>query len=453
MGENPHLSYSGSFVVVALLGLSCTQAQSTREGSATAPNVAGSDSGASNPVTASGGHTNAPQGTSGGVGGTASQALGGSANASLGGAGPSSSGGSNSSQASGGTATVGTPGAWWNTAFGYRRHLTLTGSASPGEPSEIVTLVEIPAGAIPEALAGANGSGLRFTDYTGQALNFEVDSWSANGPDSVWVRLQDVAATRSAGFYVYYGQAQAPAISLADSQKTWPDSYAAVWHFEKAAADSTKNGANGADVQVDFVAGQVASGISLKGNQHIGLVKGLPMVAGASGVTVSAWVNASMSTDPEPDQGILLGIGTASTEPGDHLSRVSIAIQPGALSGELNPDEGSWETTQTPANSVSAGAWHFITAVADIKGNSITLYVDGVQQGAKLGAAWDSTSFMNTPSDRIVIGGEEDLHGGFYQGLMDELRVETQARSAEYVALLAKASASGFVTIGPEEKH
>jgi len=452
MGENPHLSHSGSFILVALLGLSCTEAQSTRQEPANATsNVLGSGSGASNAVTASGGHTNAPQGTSGGA---ASQAMGGSTNASMGGAGPSSSGGSNSSQASGGTATIGTPGAWWDTAFGYRRHLTLTGNTQPGEPTEIVTLVEIPTGAIPEALAGANGSGLRFTDYTGHALNFEVDSWSANGPQSVWVRLQDVAAARNAGFYMYYGQAQAPAISLADSQKTWPDTYAAVWHFEKSATDSTKNGANGADVQVDFVPGQVASGVSLKGTQHIGLVKGLPMVAGATGVTVSAWVNPTMSTDLEPDQGILLGIGTASTGPGDHLSRVSIAIQPGpALSGELNPDEGSWETTQTPTNSVSAGTWHFITAVADLKGNSITLYVDGVQQGAKLGTEWASASFMSTPSDRIVIGGEEDLHGGFYQGLMDELRVETQARSAEYVALLAKASASGFVMMGPEEKH
>ncbi len=433
MGKNLHLSHSGSFILVALFGISCTQAEASRQDPANATsNVPGSGSGGSNAVTVNDGQTNASQGTSGGAahqsaGGTASLALGGSANDSMGGTGPLSSGGSGSSQASGGTATVGTPGAWWDAAFSYRRHLTLAGNANPGEPSEIVTLVAIPAGAIPLALAGANGSGLRFTDYTGHALNFEVDSWSANGPNSVWVRLQDVAAARNDGFYVYFGQPQAPAISLADSQKTWPDSYAAVWHFEKSATDSTKNGANGADVQVDFVPGHVASGISLKGTQHIGLVKGLPMVAGATGVTVSAWVNSTMPTDLEPDQGILLGIGTAST--------------------------GSWETTQTPANSMSAGTWHFISAVADLRANSITLYVDGVQQGAKLGTEWSSTSFMNTPSDRIVIGGEEDLHGGFYQGLMDELRVETQARDAAYVALLAKASASGFVMMGPEERH
>jgi len=57
--------------------------------------------------------------------------------------------------------------------------------------------------------------------------------------------------------------------------------------------------------------------------------------------------------------------------------------------------------------------------------------------------------FRSTPSDRIVSGSEEDLSHGFFDRSINELRVERVARSADWISAQAKASAPGFVTVGP----
>ena len=51
----------------------------------------------------------------------------------------------------------------------------------------------------------------------------------------------------------------------------------------------------------------------------------------------------------------------------------------------------------------------------------------------------------------MVIGAQEDLSHGFYDGLIDELWVETVARSGQWIAAQAIAITGDAITLGPEE--
>jgi Concanavalin A-like lectin/glucanases superfamily len=135
-----------------------------------------------------------------------------------------------------------------------------------------------------------------------------------------------------------------------------------------------------------------------------------------------------------------------------------------ALYGEINPGEvpGGWAFAASPVETISPGEWHYIAVVFDAKGKAVNLYSDGIQVGGPLvmpgmgGGApaagrWTQATFPTTPTDRVEIGAIEDLSHAFYDGLIDELRVETAARSPEWLKAQAIAVTGEAITLGPEE--
>jgi hypothetical protein len=52
----------------------------------------------------------------------------------------------------------------------------------------------------------------------------------------------------------------------------------------------------------------------------------------------------------------------------------------------------------------------------------------------------------------VQIGAEEDLSHGFYDGLIDELRIESVARSPQWIAAQAIAVSGQALTLGTEEQ-
>jgi hypothetical protein len=99
--------------------------------------------------------------------------------------------------------------------------------------------------------------------------------------------------------------------------------------------------------------------------------------------------------------------------------------------------------------------------VFDAKGKAVTIYMDGVQVGGPLvipgggGASgpgtWNSSTFSTTAPGQVEIGAEEDLSHGFYDGLIDELRIESVARSPQWVLAQAIAVSGNALQLGAEE--
>jgi hypothetical protein len=228
----------------------------------------------------------------------------------------------------------------------------------------------------------------------------------------------------------------------------WPAPYAGVWHFGGDAKDATAAHQDGAKTQVRFQSGMFGSAASLDyaRQEHISLVTNTKLVSGASAVTVSAWVQHGGVVHDGQD--IILGIGTASTS--GHLSRVSVAISPDlGLIGEANPDEGAWDVISSGANTVPNAQMQHLAVVIDVPAKTISLFKNGVALRAPFKGNWKAAAYLATPANRVTIGSEEDESKSFFTGLIDELRVDTVARSPEWLA--AQARAASMAKVGAEE--
>jgi hypothetical protein len=254
------------------------------------------------------------------------------------------------------------------------------------------------------------------------------------------------AGADGVAFTAYYGNPAATAAAGA----VWAAPHAGVWHFAGDAHDATANHYDGAKTQVRFVPGMLGSAAALDyaKQEHVSLVTNTKLVSAASAVTVSAWIQHTGTVHDGQD--IILGIGTASTT--GHLSRVSVAISPDlGLIGEANPDEGAWDVFSSPAGSVPNGQWHHLAVVIDVPAKTILLYKDGVVLRPPGKGTWSAGAYAASPANRVTVGCEEDESKSFFTGLIDELRVDATARSAEWLAAEARAGAGKMATVGAEE--
>jgi len=64
---------------------------------------------------------------------------------------------------------------------------------------------------------------------------------------------------------------------------------------------------------------------------------------------------------------------------------------------------------------------------------------------------WSAQAFPESPSNRVTIGCEEDKTKSYFNGVIDELRVETVTRSAAWIAAQSRAVTGELLSIGPEE--
>ena len=372
----------------------------------------------------------------------------------------------------------GPPSAWYDTSFTRRRRVTIDPRLSSIEGSALtdfpVALIIAP-GTIDAASVRADGGDVRFVDGAGgHVLARDLEAWDPNGVSVVWVALPNVPAV-SGAIYMYYGS-PAAAASPTDREAVWKAPYAAVWHFSGKADDATSNHYDGTG-NATFAAGRLglAAQFSAAQRSHIAIGQGTSLARGVEAVTLSAWVKTANIAPT--GWGVVLGIGIKA--PTGDTSRAVVDIwgknsvytrgaQPpplyDAIYAEINPDEvgGGWEFAHSPINTVPAGVWHYVTAVFDAKGKAVTIYMDGVQVGGPVvipGAVgpagpgtWTSATFSTTPPGQVQIGAEEDLSHAFYDGLIDELRIESVARSPQWIAAQAIAVSGDALALGVEER-
>lgn len=88
----------------------------------------------------------------------------------------------------------------------------------------------------------ANGvpADLRFTDAIGTVLDYEIDTWNAEGESLVWVRVPTL--TKTTKISAYYGRINATA--QVNESTVWKD-YIGVWHLNGNLDDATPHKLNG----------------------------------------------------------------------------------------------------------------------------------------------------------------------------------------------------------------
>jgi len=320
-------------------------------------------------------------------------------------------------------------------------------------------------------VANPNGYDIIFTsDPAGQhVLDFEMEKYDpVHGQVIAWVRIPTLSHTADTVLYLFYGNSSITA-SQQNPAGVWDSNFQAVYHLANVgagtAADSTLYGNTGTNSGVASVPGEIGGGVSFTGpNAQIATNYIQSLV---TAYTVEAWIN------------------TTSTNAGVIVGDRGIAASGHSLTFGLDGNKGcgwsscgSWGGLSNPTGSlmfgddsnsifigaesptaVNDGTWHHVVGTwSASSGSSVTpsqfaLYIDGtmVNNPGHINIFISDSSPL-TGLDGTLLGTNAPDGGGWtYSGLMDEVRISTSVRSADWIAaeFINQSSPSAFYAFYP----
>jgi hypothetical protein len=285
--------------------------------------------------------------------------------------------------------------------------------------------------------ASTNKDNLFFVDPSDPSsrLPYEVEKWTPGGESVVWVKAPHVAD--GGKIELYYG---GTGVSAVDPHQVWDSASAAVYHFADASApltDSTgKTAAGTPHGGPTLGTGELGSGLALDGVDDNGDL-GFPG-DGSPSLTASAWVNVTpeMLSASASYSAILARDVYGGAAPGEVMFL-------GMYQGKLLTRFVVNGVIKQMGGSITAG-WHQITTTYN--GSNAYTYVDG-QQVATIAATGTLGSSGNVP---MTVGSYSNSEG-FFPMTVDEARIATVARSADWIATEYLSDADKLLTYGLPE--
>jgi YD repeat-containing protein len=299
-------------------------------------------------------------------------------------------------------------------------------------------------------IQNANGYDIMFSsDAAGHnKLDYEIDSYNGTtGAVAYWVRVPVVSHTNDTALYMWYGN---PYIATSQENRTevWSNAYAGVWHFgtpeSGIAADSTVNGNNGINHEVLPKTGIFGSAGWFDGTGNIFLdIPSSTSYKPTGAITLEAWVNvANGYTTDYPDIFSLDFSGNGNGPQVYGLEEWYVFGVP-----LFTADVDGTRETALGGPGLPSGQWAHMVGTYD--GQQLTVYENGVVTSV-------------TPAPGVIdYGSSKDLDigtfspyatptGWSYAGLMDEARISTVARSADWIAAeySNQSSPATFYSIG-----
>ncbi|HVO82827.1 MAG TPA: DUF2341 domain-containing protein, partial [Syntrophobacteria bacterium] len=317
--------------------------------------------------------------------------------------------------------------AWYSANWQYRKKLTIDYTKVGATLSHFPVLVSLTSDSDLAAHARSDGYDILFTSSDGTTkLDHEIESYtSASGALLAWVRIPSLSNSADTDIYLYYGYA-----SATDQQNktgVWGDGgsnyYKGVWHLKETSGttinDSTSNGYSGTTQGSPLLnqTGQIGPAVNLRysSTDYIQITNEAAFDI-TNAITVSAWIKL---TSWHQDYDVAVGKG-------GYTYRLQRYGSTDYLTFDVNTNSHGVQGSHGAA-SVADSNWHYIVGTFD--GTSVRFYQDGT-------AATPSTfssDTLGTSNYNLCIGMnlEETRH---WDGLFDEVRISTTARSAQWIS-------------------
>ncbi|MCX6720204.1 MAG: fibronectin type III domain-containing protein [Candidatus Staskawiczbacteria bacterium] len=337
--------------------------------------------------------------------------------------------------------------AWWNSSWGYRIKITIKSSQVPSTQTSFpvyVNLYDLPAAFFSNVQS--DGRDIRVTNS--DASNpvelarqvVVIDTGAKTG--ELWFKADSISVGSS--YYIYYGNSgpsgSEPAATDADgSQHVWDDGgsnyYKAVYHLPNGSTlsglDSTSNG-NNASTPISAVAtaGQIDGGATTtsSGSKYIRIPTSSSLKSSVAAITFSAWVNITANASWSKVFAWDYRADGSWTPPYDVIE-LNTSYN-GTNKPEAIVNTGATQRTAISSDTITTGAWHHLVGVYD--GSYVYLYVDSVLKGT---SAVTSGNIDYGTSKDLAIGQDSPYNsiGEFLNGKVDELRISSTARSANWI--------------------
>lgn len=272
--------------------------------------------------------------------------------------------------------------------------------------------------------AKPDGADLRFTKANGTRLHHQIESWDSTGrAAAVWVLMDTVKGnTVNQQLRMHWGKTDAPDSSRGAAVFDTANGYVAVWHMTGSgdASDATANGLTAVGPPGGIpvaAAGLLGPGRSFDGTTQHFIVADNARLEITEQITMSLWVNAS---NWNGSTRLLQKSPAADNNSGQYGLRDDSNDM---MAANLNGIHSANGLAPSPAT----GAWHLIHATYD--GDVVSQYHDGVLiVSGILGGP------INTGAGDLNIARRPD-GTSFLTGMLDEVRLQKVARSADWAKL------------------
>ncbi len=321
-----------------------------------------------------------------------------------------------------------------------------------GNVSHFPVLVRITDAAIIDAVR-AGAPDIRFYDATYGALDYEIERWDqANNLAEVWVRYPLVHSGTTDQFTMYFGNATAPDGQNPSGVFNSTNGYAGVWHMGEdpsggTIADSTDNnidGTPGGMAAGDSITGQVGKGLNFDGTNNM-VSMGANTLLQPDSITLSFWIrrNSSWLSPWVPLYAKVSGFSSNGWQ---------YYLDPNAgseIAASLYVDGNNYFYAPVDPNTFYPfNTWVFMTLTFNTATNAGAIYKNGVSQTI---STQGSPSSITASISTITKVAQDDNETVCWPGQMDELRISSTARSADWIKLSYENQRTGstYVTISP----
>lgn len=272
----------------------------------------------------------------------------------------------------------------------------------------------------------SQGTDLRFTDAGNTVvLSHEIETWNSNGISRVWVRVPSMVSNQVIRAFWRNAEAGAPG-----SATVWDAGFRGVWHLSDTLNDATTNANNGVSTGSVATNGVISGGRFFGGSAFIDCGNNASLNFTNNQLTLSAWIKPNAISG-----NAIISKAYGATHPSPYYSWVLYTVSSG-LHCRI-------DATSATKGTLSLGPWQHTTAVYN--GSLVTLFIDG----QSVGSFAKSGNLQLTPRNVRIGGRDTSVLGEFFNGALDEVRVSSVARSADWVSAERDTMASTtFCTFG-----
>jgi len=322
---------------------------------------------------------------------------------------------------------------WWDPGWGNRVEIVFDNSASSESLSNFPVLISLTASDIIFSDTKDGGADIRFIGSDGSTLlDYEIEQWDkASGSGTVWVNVPTIPSGSTTDYiWMYYDN---PAASSTASTAAWESGYSGVWHLNETAgntsADATSNANNGTWKNSPVAGTGLISGgldtrdkktfVEISADNSIDLTR-------FNDWTISAWVKPT-SFDGKLRWPLIYSYGTYRAS----LGLAADSAADGKIENWTNDSSVRHSNTQVPLN-----IWSYVVITRNA--STTTFYLNG-----SVDRIIGSSTTVTKGNQKSYIGGNgaesDDL-----KGYLDEIRVATVVRSADWIEAQYKSQNNSF---------
>jgi len=350
------------------------------------------------------------------------------------------------------------PDNWWNTSFGRRKEINITGVGSLTDFPAYLNITK-------DSFMQADYDDIRFVNGAcsasgGGQLAHEIENWTAVSAH-VWVKIPSISSGDNS-ICIYYNNSDLS--SGENVTDVWDANYIMVQHLQENSGslnDSTEYGNNG-DPQGGLTqgyAGKIDGAVDFDGKDDYGNISDSASFDITEGFTIGFWMKPAVTFDSSTtvsqtlvskyedaeDQMVFILQGTDNSKSPNGGMYVKIESEVPRV----------WHYAFSSQTTWTAGTWYYIIGMYE-DSTYATLYVNAVNNTGT--TEHESTAFDLEDTEVNLLLGRGIVEQaaaitGYFNGTIDEVRISNINRSNDWInqSYQMMAAPATYATFGGSE--